>query len=157
YASLIGNMQAIEAIKIITGMSIPMIGELITFDLEKNNLHRFYNPEVMPPHLHTSDFENNSDYSISIKDLQKSIVSNDIFTILDIRDKDKFDDNCIDGAICCSAEKILEEGLDHFSTTKILLICDEGTISALLANAMNQHSKDVFYLEGGMQAWTHKP
>ena len=35
YASLIGNMQTIEAIKIITGMSIPKIGELITFDLEK--------------------------------------------------------------------------------------------------------------------------
>ncbi len=156
YASLIGNMQAIEAIKIITGMSIPKIGELITFDLEKNNLHRFYNPEVKPPHLHSSDFENNSDYSISIKDLQKSIVSKDIFTILDIRDKAKFDDNCIDGAICYPAEKILEEGLDHFITTKILLICDEGTISALLANAMNQHSKDVFYLEGGMRAWTHK-
>ena len=106
--------------------------------------------------MHSSDFENNTDYSISIKDLQKSIVSKDIFTILDIRDKAKFDDNCIDGSICYPAEKILEEGLDHFITTKILLICDEGTISALLANAMNQHSKDVFYLDGGMRAWTHK-
>ena len=156
YASLIGNMQAIEAIKIITGMVAPKVGELITFDLEKNNLHTFYSPDVKPPELYSNNYEYNSDHSLSIKDLQKSIISDDRFTILDIRDKDKFDENFIDDAICYPAEKILEEGLDHFKTAKILLICDEGTISALLANAMNQHSKDIFYLEGGMRAWNNK-
>ena len=156
HASLIGNMQAIEAVKIITGMSMPRIGELITFDLEKNNLHRFYNPEVKPPKLHSDDFDCNSEYTVSIKALQKSIISEDRFTILDIRDKKKFDENCIDNAIYYPAERILEEGLDHISTKKILLICEEGLISAMLSNAMNQQSKDIFYLEGGMQAWTNE-
>ena len=54
------------------------------------------------------------------------------------------------------AEKILEEGLDHISSDKILLVCEEGLISAMLANAMNQQSKNVYYLEGGMLAWTDK-
>ena len=26
----------------------------------------------------------------------------------------------------------------------------------MLANAMNHQYKDIFYLEGGMRAWTHK-
>ena len=155
YASIIGNIQAVEAIKLITGMFAPKVGELLTFDLKKNKLHTFYSPGVKPPQLYSDNYEYNTDYSLSIKDLQKSISDNE-FTILDIRDKNKFDENSIDDAIYYPAEKILEEGLDHFSTAKILLICDEGTISALLANAINKHSKDVFYLEGGMRAWIHR-
>ena len=156
YASLIGNMQAIEAIKIITGMTVPKVGELVTLDLEKNNINTFYIPNVNPPRLYTDDYEYNSDYSLSIKALEKSVISDDSFTILDIRHRNKFDENCIDDAIYYPAERILEEGLDHINTANILLICEEGPVSALLANAMNQSSKDVFYLEGGMRAWTKK-
>ena len=156
YASLIGNMQAIEAIKIITGMTVPIVGELITFDIGKSNTNKYYSPDVKQPYLYNEAYECNSDYSLSVKAVEKSVISNDRFTILDIRDKSKFEENCFDDAIYYPAERILEEGLDHINTAKILLICDEGPISALLANAMNQSSKDVFYLEGGMRAWMNK-
>ena len=156
YASLIGNMQAIEAIKIITGKSMPKVGELISFDLEKNKQEIFYNPNTKKPRLYSDNYKFYHDNSVSIKTLQKSITSGDYFKILDIRDRKKFDKKCIVNAIYYPAEKILEEGLDHINSDKILLVCEEGLISAMLANAMNQQSKNVYYLEGGMLAWTDK-
>ena len=156
YASLIGNMQAVEAIKIITGKSMPKVGELISFDLEKNKQDIFYNPNTKKPRLYSDNYEFYRDYSVSIKTLQKSTTSGEYFKILDIREKKKFDKKCIVNAIYYPAEKILEEGLDHISSDKILLVCEEGLISAMLANAMNQQSKNVYYLEGGMLAWTDK-
>ena len=135
---------------------MPKVGELISFDLEKNKQEIFYNPNTKKPRLYSDNYKFYRDNSVSIKTLQKSITSGDNFKILDIRDRRKFDKKCIVNSIYYPAEKILEKGLDHISTDKILLVCEEGLISAMLANAMNQRSRDVYYLEGGMRAWNNE-
>ena len=153
HASLIGNMQAIEAIKIITGNAQPKVGVLISLDSEKYDIHIFNSPNVTLPILYSDDYDFDSKYAISAKVLQNSITSEEQFVILDIRNKKQFDKSSIQDAINYPAECILEQGFNTDSAGKILLVCEEGLISSMLANALNQNCENVHYLEGGLQAW----
>ena len=153
FASLIGNMQAIETIKLITGNATPKVGQLISLDSEKHDLHIFSIPNVTPPKLYSGDADCSTKFAVPVKDLEKLIISTEQFVILDIRDKNNFDNSSITGAISYPAEYILENGYDSANTGRVLLLCDEGLISSMLAKAMNQQSRKFYYLEGGLKAW----
>lgn len=153
FASLIGNMQALETIKLITGNAIPKVGQLISFDSEKHDLHIFTIPKAVPPKLYGDGADCNTEFAVSVEALEKLIMSTEQFVILDIRDNKEFDNNSIKGAISYPAEYILGNGYDTAIKGNILLVCEEGLISSMLAKAMNQQSRKFYYLEGGLKAW----
>lgn len=61
------------------------------------------------------------------------------------------------GAIACSEASLLEDGFPRLEAETILLVCEEGTLSEMLAQALCGIEPRVRYLDGGMRAWRQLP
>lgn len=71
--------------------------------------------------------------------------------IVDIRDKNDFDNGHIDGSVNIPAKDILDAGLDK--TRPIVLVCRNGRVSEQLAKQMCDMGYDAQGLEGGYSKW----
>ena len=70
--------------------------------------------------------------------------------VLDLRSRAQFEAETIPGAIHYPADLILEEGLPSRTVPKVVLICEVGLISSMVAEALHTESAPVYYLLGGL-------
>jgi len=153
-ASVVGNLQALEAIKLITGNAQPKIGELLSFDAAGLSLQSFMMPEVdMPECITTDGAARLSERALSVFALQQARSIHEPMALLDLRSGSDFEKGSIPGAIHYTDEQLLEDGLPQGLTGKVILLCEEGTISAILADALSSKSEHIYFLEGGLVAW----
>jgi rhodanese-related sulfurtransferase len=75
--------------------------------------------------------------------------------LIDLRSTAQFSAASIEGSEQVTAEDILEDGLSSDDRDPVLLFCEEGTISSLLADTLRSwQEKSIFHLEGGFQGWS---
>ncbi|MBL6828568.1 MAG: HesA/MoeB/ThiF family protein [Puniceicoccaceae bacterium] len=153
-ASLVGNLQALEAIKLITGNAVPKIGDLVSLDATGLCLQSFKIPEVILPSAYKDESSRPSTRAMSVDSLQQALSIHEAVQVLDLRSQSLYDEGTIKGAVHYPAEKALEEGLPSNTQGKVVLVCEEGLISAILADALQHESEAIDYLEGGWQAWS---
>jgi adenylyltransferase/sulfurtransferase len=151
-ASIVGNLQALEAIKLITGNATPQVGKLVSFNAAGLSLQSFNFPEVSAPLLHSD--RPAIAHSISVDALQQVRSIHTPLQLLDIRSRSLYDAGTIEGAQHCSAEQILEVGLPDPTAAHVVIFCQEGSISQILVDALyNRHSPKLESLSGGYEAW----
>lgn len=154
-ASMIANLQAMEAIKLITGQGIPEIGTLCTLQTTNLRLERFQIANVALQRFEAPGAASDGcARAIDPVELKQWISIHQLPTILDLRSEHP---DGLPGAIACSDASLLEDGIPPSETEIILLVCEEGTLSELLAQAFSQSETRVAYLEGGMTAWRALP
>jgi len=153
-ASVVGNFQAIEAIKLITGEGKPKIGELVSFDATGLSLQAFKMPNVNSPESIPTDTATRlSELGLSVFALQQGRSIHEPMTLLDLRAGADFEKGTISGAIHYTDTRLLEEGLPEDARGKVLLLCEEGAVSLILADALSSRCPDIYFLEGGLRAW----
>jgi adenylyltransferase/sulfurtransferase len=152
-ASPVGNLQALEAIKLITGNAAPKIGELVSFDAAGLSLQSFKVPGVTEPSSLPDAEVQASACGMSVESLRQALSIHEPLQLLDLRSLTEFERGTIDGAIHYPAERVLEEGLPENNAGKVVLICEEGLISGILADALSRKEQVVYYLEGGLRVW----
>lgn len=153
-ASIVGNLQALEAIKLITGNAYPKFGELVSFDAAGLSLQSFKMPEVNAPEcIATDGAARLSELGLSVFALQQARSIHEPMTLLDLRSQSDFKKGTISGAIHYTDEQLLEVGLPQNVSGKVVLLCEEGIISAILADALSSQCASVYFLEGGLAAW----
>ena len=153
-ASLVGNFQALEAIKLITGNGSPGVGQLRTLDTTSARMETFHLVDAdlrrFDPPAGTGDAA--SDTAVTPLALKQSLTIHEPLTLLDLRNDPP---DALPGARSCSEEALLEDGppREGEGAGKIVLICEEGALSELLAHALRPQNPRLYHLSGGMRAW----
>lgn len=151
-ASVIGNLQALEVIKLITGSGVPKLGELVSIDCAGLSLQSFQLPDVSPPKvIEALAAQHVSELAVTLVELSQSLSIHEPLTLIDLRGMSKFEKATLPGAVPLSEEAILENGLPEGCDGKTILICEEGLKSSLLADAFSREGAPIYFLEGGLQ------
>ncbi|MGB0409000.1 MAG: ThiF family adenylyltransferase [Opitutales bacterium] len=152
-ASVVANLQALEVIKLIVGSSRPKIGELVSMDASGVALQTFTMPGV---HLPEPIAENPvRECVFSVDALRQARSIHEPLTLIDVRSANQQGVAPLPKSVHCPAESVLEHGLpDGLSAgAKLILLCDEGLISGLMADALRARGHaNVYFLEGGLSA-----
>jgi adenylyltransferase/sulfurtransferase len=150
-ASLVGHFQALEAIQLITGAGVPGIGSFCTVDTMTLRVDRFRVVEARPePFEVPGGGPDPGAGAMSAVELKQRLSIHQAPAILDLREERA---GGLPGAIACSEASLLEDGIPPLEADTILLVCEEGTVSAMLAGALRRIEPRVGYLAGGLRGW----
>jgi adenylyltransferase/sulfurtransferase len=168
---IIGLIQAIETIKLITGLGDPLTGRLLYFDALKMSVREFTlrrDPEC-PVCGESPTITEPIDYdafcgarpqagqfmipTMSVRELKQKLNDNNL-VIVDVREPFEYDIARIDGAKLLPLGE-LPNRLDEIPRDKKLVVmCKSGQRSAnATIYLQKQGFSDVHNLEGGITAW----
>lgn len=173
---IIGSLQALETIKLITGIGDSLIGRLILFDALKfktRELKLRKNPECPVcgenPTLHelidyqqfcgiTSEDENGEIADqISVYDLKNKLDINDDIFLLDVREPHEYEINNINNGYLIPVNDLPERINELDSSREIVVYCKTGRRSANAVNFLKKAGfRKVKNLVGGITAWAEK-
>ncbi|WNB94031.1 MBL fold metallo-hydrolase [Bacillus sp. NEB1478] len=99
--------------------------------------------------------------ALSAKEVAKRVVEGKMF-ILDVRNESDFSDWKIEGKGIESINRPyfdlidgVEDVLEHLPKEEVLVVCAKEGSSVMVAEMLDEAGiKDVYYLEGGMKAWS---
>lgn len=149
-ASLVGNLQAIEAVRLITGQGRLKLGELVSINSDTMDVQSFKLPDVTHPEvLQDKQLDAFSERSLSASELRQALSIYEPLTLIDLR---KDGSALGPDSIHQSEESILERGVSTDISGKAVLVCEEGMISSILATALSGSDKRIYYLHGGAKA-----
>ena len=150
-ASLIANIQVLEAIKFITGCEQPQLGTIISVD-SFNYKHEYFNlPNVKQPKLIKSKTKT-SNHSCTAEELRQRLSISEPVRLIDIRSIQLHRKSAIEGSERMDVDQLLKA--DFSKERRVLIYCEEGSISELVVDALrSQNRKTVYHLEGGFQSW----
>lgn len=153
-ASMIGNLQASEVIRLITGSGVPLIGALQILDTRESVFRKLVLPGVqMPEFVEDLNVEECAS-GLEVEVLRQRLSIGDVFRIFDLRSVEQFEAGHLPGASHVAFESLLEDSQKYLSDTKVLVYCQTGALSALLVEALrSRRSETMDHLLGGYQAW----
>ncbi|MCH8032426.1 MAG: HesA/MoeB/ThiF family protein [Bacteroidetes bacterium] len=165
---IIGNLQASEVIKMITGAGSVLNGKVLVVDTLRSSFYSFAlkrNENAVEQAMKLKGNIINFDYDdfcqstlsynikqISSQELSKKLISQDTIQLIDIRENGRLD--YIEGSI-----NIPRSGLDkNISRIKrdipVVIYCDLGTNSLITTKFLTDLGFDnVYNLTGGIEAW----
>ncbi len=165
---IIGNMQACETIKLITGIGKPLWNTLLTYNLLSNEIHQF---QIQPTEMSHSMIPKTEDAFLQMNykmNCQSELVPLEIeislfdrlresgkVEIIDVREPGELP--LIDQfpSIHLPLSQINESNLE-FTGDTLLLFCQSGKRSKLAAQILSRHfgtDKTIYSLKGGILNW----
>lgn len=152
-ASVVGNLQALECMKLIVGHARPHLGQLHVLGAASFSLQSFRLPDVAEaPVIEAEPTEPHQ--GLLPERLQQAISIHESIQLLDLRSRTAFRAGSIAGAIHCPAEQLLESGLPESRSPRVVLFCEEGLVSSMLVEALSPRTTArLEHLDGGFAAW----
>src|SRR5438093_12402882 len=167
---IIGMLQAIETLKLISGIGEVLVGRLLHFDALKVkfrelNLRRDpqcpvcgENPTILQPIAYDQVCGGRDEGDISEMtphELKRKIDAGEPFELIDVRELFEYEIARIDGAKLIPLGEISER-LDELSGERPIVVhCHSGKRSAQAARLLQQRGfANVYNLEGGIDAWS---
>ncbi len=160
---IIGTYQASEVIKMITGVGDVLRGKILLIDTlgVSHNIIELKRNKEAANITHLADYGDFcTDEFPEIKNITKAElkekVKNSIDIILiDIREKDSFNNYHISGSINCQIKEILDNPKLVPKESEVVLICENGNNSLSVIGFLegSYDYKKVYNLKGGIQAW----
>ncbi|MGJ8640648.1 MAG: HesA/MoeB/ThiF family protein [Opitutaceae bacterium] len=149
-ASATANLQALEVIKLITGKGQPKLGEVVSIHSGNLQIQSFRLPGVQMPAAPAQD-EATAKHALSADMLSQELSIGAAIRKYDLRSERARATTPLSDVEVISAETILETGLPDTDHHKCVLICEEGLVSGLLADALRcRGHQHVFHLQGGV-------
>jgi adenylyltransferase/sulfurtransferase len=149
-ASLTGNLQALEAIKLITGTGRPTVGEVVSINSADLVMERFRMAGISQPKPITSEAASSSPWALSASELKQALSIHQSLTLVDLR---KEGEALVQNSIRMTEEQVLEAGLPEQVSGRTVLVCEKGIISAMLADALSRYHEQLCFLDGGTLAF----
>ena len=148
-ASVAANFQALEVIKLITGNAVPKVGEICSLHAVNLQLQSFKLPNVSAPHLIIGDEALTAQHAWTLDDLRQAQSIGESVRIIDLRGTNERATGSLASSERVSAESILEADLP--ASQKVLLFCETGWLSGMLADALHSRGhRQVYHLLGGV-------
>ncbi|HYF35461.1 MAG TPA: molybdopterin-synthase adenylyltransferase MoeB [Prosthecobacter sp.] len=169
---LIGTMQALEAIKLITGIGQPLLGKLLHVDTLSLRFRTFTlrrdpecpvcgeNPTITEP----IDYQGFCGMTpppnvptITVHELQQLRERGEDHFLLDVREPDEFEKARISGSTLIPLGSVSERAAEIPRDRKIVVHCKSGGRSARAVAALQDLGYDnVWNVAGGISAWSEK-
>ncbi|MDZ4289801.1 MAG: molybdopterin-synthase adenylyltransferase MoeB [Prosthecobacter sp.] len=169
---LIGTMQALEAIKLITGIGQPLLGKLLHVDTLSLRFRTFTlrrDPEcpvcgINPTITEPIDYQGfcgitptPSVPTVTVQDLQKLRESGEDHFLLDVREPDEFAKARISGSTLIPLGEVTQRAAEIPRDRKVVVHCKSGGRSARAVAALQGLGYDkVWNVAGGITAWAEK-
>lgn len=160
---IIGSYQASEVIKMITGVGEVLNGKLLLVDTlsVNHNIIEFKRNEKTANITELADYgdfcmdEFPEVKNVTTAELKEKIRYNEEIQLIDIRDKDLFNNYHIPGSINYQIEEILNKPELVPKESDVLLICENGNNSLAVIDFLEKSHKyeHVYNLRNGIQGW----
>ena len=165
---IIGNLQASEVIKMITGSGNILNGKVLVVDILRSSFYSFVlkrNESAVKQAMKLKNNIINFDYDdfcqstlsdktkqISSQELNKKLISRDTIQLIDIREKGCLDN--IEGSINIPMSG-LDKNISHIKKDiDVVIYCDFGINSLITTKFLTDLGFDnVYNLSGGIAAW----
>jgi len=160
---IIGSYQASEVLKIITGVGDVLSGKILLVDTlaVSHNIIEFKRNEK------TANITSLGDYgdfcsdefpevkSITTNELKEKIKNKADIQLIDIRDKELYENYHIPNSINYQIEEILDKPELVSKESDVILICENGNNSLAVIDFLEEthNYKQVYNLNGGIQEW----
>ncbi len=166
---IIGNIQANEVIKLITGIGDPLIGRLLMFNiqtydstivhLKKNDDIKSEITELLEDYaefcrIPDSNKNNQNMKEISISEYKEMLDNREDFQLIDVREPYEFEEFNLGGELI-PINTIPENYNKIFRDKKVVIHCRAGSRSAQVIQYLEQtHGfENLYNLSGGVLAW----
>ncbi|UCS95250.1 HesA/MoeB/ThiF family protein [Echinicola marina] len=160
---LIGTYQALEAIKVITGIGEPLSGKLMIVDTLGQNHLKIGVPckaENKAINKLKNDYRqdvcaSSMDYhELSPEDLLEKINAGTSFRLIDVRSNAEFDQDRLVQAINIPLQEINKKTEELRSVKELIIICQSGKRSQQAALMLKElfPTANIFNVQGGMNA-----
>lgn len=169
---IIGSFQALEVIKIVTGIGKPLSGKLFlldTLDFTTRYLNVRKDPEnpLSGNHKTITSLIDYDEFcgvsvkppipSITVHELHELIENGEEFTLIDVREPNEHHSGSINGVLI--PLNVVEENLDKIPPKgKVIIHCRSGKRSAEAIARLQEHHyyTNLINLEGGLLAWRNE-
>jgi adenylyltransferase/sulfurtransferase len=169
---LVGTLQALEAIKLITGIGQPLLGRLLHVDTLSLRFRTFTlrrdpqcpvcggHPTITEP-IDYQGFCNMTPPpnvpTISVEDLQRLRQSGADHFLVDVREPDEFEKARITGSTLIPLSEVTQRTAEIPKDRKVVVHCKMGGRSARAVAALQELGYDnVWNVAGGITAWSEK-
>ncbi|MBL9117227.1 MAG: molybdopterin-synthase adenylyltransferase MoeB [Verrucomicrobiaceae bacterium] len=167
---IVGSMQALEAIKLITGLGAPLIGRLLHVDTLAMAFRTFKlkrdpdcvvcgpNPSITEP-IDYDGFcgvpkHSPSMNTLNVVELKKLRDAKDEHFLIDVRQPDEWQACNLPGAVLIPLAEVPERAHEIPQDKRIIVHCKAGGRSARACTWLLENGfSDVWNVEGGMDAW----
>lgn len=152
-AAMVGHLQALEVVKLITGCAEPSVGQLLSVNSATVEVQRFSLPGLRGPELF-KDEEVLPEHAMSLDALRQAYSIGLPLRVLDIRSRGQFAQSTLPDAVHCEVDEIFAGTYSFDPKLKTVLFCEQGDISGLVVDALRARGSDMlFHLEGGYHEW----
>lgn len=159
---IIGNFQALEVIKILTGISEPLSGKLLLYDGLAQKIQQISflaNPENKLRTQLEERYEHipcDINATVSVEEFEKMLSKPRQFQLVDVRSPEEFSQFHLEDSINIPLQELPSRTDEVDASREIVLICQSGIRSEKALTYLNQQFDGMIYqLEGGLQNYTH--
>lgn len=160
---IIGSLQALEAVKVVTDTGEVLSGKILLF----NGLLQSYQTitfKLCPDNARIKELQKSygvpsyeTSPTIGIEELLKKIDMEKEIQIIDVRTEEEFDNNSVAGLKSRNIplDRLLETDLDMDLAKPVYLICQSGKRSKVAQQVLKKRYKDLalFSVEGGVNGF----
>ena len=158
---IIGNLQALEAIKLITGIGKPLSGNLLIYNGLDHSMYKVKfslvktNREIKALAKQYDHHYCDLEYELSPKEFRDLIQRNDSIRIVDVRTDDEFQSFHLAGSLHLPLGDLDHQADQLSNGSTICLVCQSGIRSLKALHLLKAKDPDMHlvHLKGGLDAY----
>ena len=154
---IVGSFQALEAVKMITGIGEVLSGELLVYNSLNTSIHKIRFPKN-PLQSKISELKEtynvpcSTDLEIDARELPELLKSETSYQIIDVRNPEEFVEDHLKGSDNVPLEQLTDKNLKLEDIDKVYLICQSGLRSMQAKHLLEQRYAEVKFINirGGL-------
>jgi len=158
---IIGNLQALEAVKVLTELGTPLSGKLLVFNSLEQDYHKF-NVQLKPANKKITELRSNYELECTVDQLSiasgafsELLNSNKAIQLIDVRTKAEFKEFHLEQAIHIPLDTLAENSTTIDYSRPAYLICQSGIRSLKAIQILRKYQPEatLINIEGGLNQW----
>ena len=154
---IVGNFQALEAVKMITGIGEVLSGQLLLYNGMNASIHKINFPKV-PDQTEISKLQEsyhvpcNTELEIDAMELKKVLRSGESYRLVDVRNPEEYLEDHLEGSDNIPLGQLNDTQLHFNDIDKVYLICQSGIRSMQGRHVLQQRFPEITFINirGGL-------
>jgi molybdopterin/thiamine biosynthesis adenylyltransferase/rhodanese-related sulfurtransferase len=158
---IVGCQQALQVVKVVTGVGQTLSGYLQIFDFLQDDQYKVKlkaKPENKQITTLQQSYEApvcNTVSLLSVEELYDWYEANKVFNLIDVREKDEFEEEHLEGAVSLPLMQLKPDVVNIQLNIPVVTFCEKGARSNKAAQMLQKQypSATIYSVLGGMDYW----